>query len=225
MTKKTSLIFLAGGVGNRMKASLPKQFLELSGRPLFSYSLDVFAAIDNIDDIIVVCAEEHRHNFDSYKTLSMSFALPGPRRQDSVYNGLCEVSSDSELVIIHDSARPFITEKMASEALVDGEEHGAAVVGVPVTYTVKRSNDEGFVAETLPREDIWEIQTPQVVKHDLLKKGFEKALAEDITVTDDVALVEILNLPVKLVMGSRDNIKVTTPEDIALAENILKQKT
>ena len=222
MNRKATVIFLAGGVGSRMTAPVPKQFLPLARKPLFSYSLDVFVASDAIDAIVVVCAEEFRHHFDGYNGLC--FALPGPRRQDSVYNGLQEVPDDTSLVVVHDAARPFISDAMVSDTLTAAEEHGAATVGVPVVYTVKRADDEGFVAETLPREQVWEIQTPQVVRHDVIKKGFEKALADDVTVTDDVALAELIGLPVKLVEGSRKNVKITTQEDLSFAESLLAQR-
>ncbi len=219
--RTTSVILLAGGIGTRMKALIPKQYLSLRGKPIAQYSFDLFLTIPEVLEVIVVCETRYQ---DLFKTTNASpnikFAEPGPRRQDSLFKGLQQISQNSTLVCVHDSARPFITREMVLRVLQEGRVHGAATVGMPIRFTVKERTPEGFVKQTLDRSLIWEIQTPQVTTPELLRKGFEKALAHNIDVTDDVALVELLGRPVKLVEGSYGNLKITTPEDVAIAEKL-----
>lgn len=217
---KASVILLAGGSGSRMGTSVPKQFLSLKGKPIVSYSFDVFCSLPEVVEIIVACAPEYRHFFKS-SHIPIHFASPGERRQDSVYNGLQALTHPSSLVCIHDTARPFINPKMIRHALSAAYQHGAAVVGMPIKFTLKESDSEGLVRKTLPRSKIWEIQTPQVIKKELLQSGFAIAKEKNLTVTDDVSLVELQNLPVQIVEGAYSNIKITTPEDLIIAEAFL----
>ncbi|KAF2309023.1 hypothetical protein GH714_000166 [Hevea brasiliensis] len=154
-------------------------------------------------------------------TVDLKFALPGKERQDSVYNGLQEVDLNSELVCVHDSARPLVSSAEVKEVLKDAWINGAAVLGVPAKATIKEANSESFVVRTLDRKTLWEMQTPQVIKPDLLKKGFELVNRGGLEVTDDVSIVEHLKHPVYITEGSYTNIKVTTPDDLLLAERIL----
>ncbi|MGM0439495.1 MAG: 2-C-methyl-D-erythritol 4-phosphate cytidylyltransferase [Chlamydiota bacterium] len=211
-----SVIILGGGIGSRMAAPIPKQFMKLHGKPLILHSLEVFLSL-GVGEIIVVCAEEYRFIFSSY---NVKFASPGHRRQDSVYNGLKEANPTSEVICIHDAARPFITTTMVQNVLSAVNEYGAATVGMPVAFTVKQADENGFVSSTLDRSHIWEIQTPQALRQDLLRKGFEYANHHHLTVTDDVSLAELLGEQVKLIEGSRKNIKITTPEDLSVAQQI-----
>ncbi|KAH7521002.1 hypothetical protein FEM48_Zijuj08G0205300 [Ziziphus jujuba var. spinosa] len=153
--------------------------------------------------------------------VELKFALPGKERQDSVYSGLQAVDLASELVCIHDSARPLVSSEDVEKVLKDGWLNGAAVLGVPVKATIKEGNSESFVVKTLDRKTLWEMQTPQVIKPQLLRKGFELVNSEGLEVTDDVSIVEYLKHPVYITEGSYTNIKVTTPDDILLAERIL----
>jgi len=219
---KTSVILLAGGIGRRMVADMPKQFLLLDGKPLILHSLDVFLAIPEVDEIVVVCGSSYRHVFEGTPS-KLIFADPGDRRQDSVFNGLQKVSPDAGLVCVHDSARPLITPDLVCDVIAEATRHGAATLGLPVSFTVKYGDDNNFVVSTPDRSDIWEIQTPQVVSAPLLREGFLYANNNNITVTDDVSLVELIRKPVKLVEGSTTNIKITTPKDLIIAENIIKK--
>jgi 2-C-methyl-D-erythritol 4-phosphate cytidylyltransferase len=151
------------------------------------------------------------------------FAQAGLRRQDSLFHGLQALSPSIDLICVHDAARPFITQEMVQALLKAGLETGAAALAMPVKFTVKEASSEGRVARTLDRSRLWEIQTPQVVRRDLLHMGFEIAQREGITVTDDVGLVELFHHPVQLVQGSYSNIKITTVDDWMLAENIAKK--
>lgn len=218
---KVSAILLAGGIGSRMNSQTPKQFLQLAEKPIARYSFDIFSAMSEIDEIIVVCLPEYRDLFEILSDKHLTFALPGERRQDSVYNGLMEASHDSNFICIHDAARPFIDEALVRRALDAGFAHGAATVGMPVKFTVKQSDKHHFVRSTPDRAYIWEIQTPQVIMKDLLHQGFNYANKNHLTVTDDVSLVELLGKEVKLVEGSHINLKITVPTDLMTAQNYL----
>ncbi len=219
----TSAILLAGGTGSRMQADMPKQFLKLGSKTVVRHSFDVFMEMPEIDEIVVVCAPEFRHHFDTTQApkKGVRFALPGVRRQDSVYHGLLGTSPTSELICVHDGARPFIDKALVLRVLEAGLQHGAATVGMPIKFTVKESNSENFVRATPDRSFIWEIQTPQIIQRSLLTAGFEYARVHNLTVTDDVSLAELIGKPVKLVEGSHINLKITVPADLAVATQLL----
>lgn len=215
-----AVILLAGGNGSRMQMDVPKQFMCIGGRPLVDYSLKVLCQASNLVEIVVVCSPEYRHHVD-VSDHPITFALPGSRRQDSVYNGLKALKTQPEFVCIHDAARPFITLPLVDRVRVAATLHGAATAAMPVKFTVKESGDDGFVARTPDRARCWEIQTPQIIRYQLLCQGFDHAITHDLTVTDDVSLVELLGALVKLVEGCYHNIKITTQDDLAVAINSL----
>lgn len=217
-----SVILVAGGNGMRMGASVPKQYLPLNGKPVVLHSFSLFAELPGVREIIVVCDEQYRSLFPLLRIPRLLFASPGIRRQDSVWNGFCKAAAESQLICIHDSARPLLSAEDCRAVLEEGLTYGAAVLATPVKYTIKSSTAEGFVRKTLDRRVLWDIQTPQVVIPKWLHAGFVKARAlDDLTVTDDVSLVELLGHPVKLVKGSDSNIKITTPTDLRSAESLL----
>lgn len=221
--EKISVILLAGGKGTRMQSAVPKQFLSLKEKPIALISFDFFAARPEVSEIIVVSDPSYRslfHLHDEKKQLF--FADPGERRQDSVFNGLTKVSEDSCYVCIHDAARPFVKESFFKNALEEAKRHGACAVGMPVKYTVKEADAKQFVQGTLNRELVWEIQTPQVITTELLRECFTHVIANNLTVTDDVSILELMQKPVKLVQGCYTNIKITTPEDLSFANLILE---
>ncbi len=218
-----SVILLAGGKGTRIKSTSPKQYLLLKNKLMARHSFEVFLSTPNIKEIIVVCEPAYQHYFATDSHVPILFALPGERRQDSVFNGLEKVSADTEWVCIHDSARPLINSEIVNRVIDAACEVGAATTGMPLKFTVKESNAQCLVKKTLDRSLIWEIQTPQVIKIDLLKRGFNCANKNNLTVTDDVSLVELLGLPVKLVEGSDCNIKVTTSQDLVIAEHFMEK--
>jgi 2-C-methyl-D-erythritol 4-phosphate cytidylyltransferase len=217
----TSVILLAGGVGSRMGAEIPKQFLQVLGKPIVNYSFELFLAMEEVDEIVVVCGQEYRSYFEQASPKRIAFAQPGVRRQDSMQNGLREISNTAHLVCVHDAARPCVTEAQVQSVLAAAQEEGAAVLGMPIKSTVKEVDRNGFVIRTLDRSHVWEMQTPQVATPTLLRGGLEVAAEQGLTVTDDMALVELLDSPVKVVEGSYDNLKVTTPEDLDVVKGIL----
>lgn len=234
-------VILAGGKGSRMKASMPKQFLELRGAPILHYSLDLFlerlpsfleANERSSPPLVVLVMDpsyqpEYQPIVDQYKG-RLAFALPGVERQGSVENGLnrlIELSEGKcEYAAIHDSARPLVTIKEVCEVVADAKNTGAAVLGVPCKATIKESADGETVLRTIPRARLWEVHTPQVIKSDLLQRGFKKVAEENLEVTDDVSIVEAMGEPVKLTLGEYTNLKITTPEDMDVATAILEER-
>jgi 2-C-methyl-D-erythritol 4-phosphate cytidylyltransferase len=159
----------------------------------------------------------------------LTFANPGKERQGSVENGLNKLVDMSggkcKYAAIHDSARPLVTIEEVCNVVSDAKEHGAAVLGVPCKATIKESEDGAFVQRTIPRARLWEVHTPQVVQIETLLRGFRKVAEENLEVTDDVSIVEALGEPVKITRGEYTNLKITTPEDMDVAEAILEDRS
>eukprot|EP01039_Chlorochromonas_danica_P006102 gene6102-6719_t len=224
---QVAVVLLAGGKGKRMKSITPKQFLPVLGKPVFLRSLDVFRSMKEVVTTIVIVLDEsyrHEYRFLLEEDPRIIWADPGAERQDSVFNGLSKVPDNCSLVAIHDAARPLVTVKEVMRCLEDAQQHGAAVLGVPMKATVKESADGEFVLRTIPRSRLWEIHTPQVAKKELFLEGFAKVQAERLEVTDDVSVIEALGKPVKLTLGEYTNIKLTTPDDLQIAEQILRER-
>lgn len=226
----TSAVIVAAGKGKRMYIDMNKQYVEIEGKPIIARTLQVFEECGMIDEIILVVNEQDIiyckkniidvYGFDKVKTL----ACGGEERQNSVYNGLAQVSGGCEIVLIHDGARPFVSEKCIIDSINAAEKHGAACLAVPVKDTIKVSDEEGFVHETLDRSTLWSVQTPQTFKYEIIMQAHKKALDEGFRGTDDAVLVERMGIRSKLVMGSYDNIKITTQEDLLMAELIARKK-
>jgi 2-C-methyl-D-erythritol 4-phosphate cytidylyltransferase len=216
--RKIGLIYLSGGQGLRFGGSTPKQYLQLKEKPLALHAFHVFQAAEEIDDFVVVCAPEFQKMFLDVACRPILFAQPGLRRQDSVEKGFKQLSSHVDLVAIHDSARPFSTTKMLLNVLDAADRFGAAAVGMPIKYTLKDCDENGMVLQTPERSRFREIQTPQALRYEILKEGLVKSGQDQITVTDDTSLAELVGSTVKIVEGSYHNIKITTPEDMLIAE-------
>ncbi len=218
-------IFLAGGTGLRMNQKIPKQYLLIDGQPLFHYSLKTLLQVSAIEEIIIVCDPYYRNYFTNYQDYKLiKFALPGLRRQDSVYNGLQLANPLHSLICIHDAARPFIIKEQVLRVSEAAANYGAATLAMPLKFTIKEATANQFVKQTLARASLWEIQTPQILTQDILLAGFKIAHEKNITVTDDVSLAELIPSPVKLVEGSYENIKITSTEDLLLAKELIKKK-
>ena len=220
-----SLVLLAGGVGKRMGANMPKQYLPLLGTPIALYSFKKFAEMEEVGEIVVVCDPSYQDVFqDCAVSKPVTFALPGIERQDSVFNGLSAMRPGAALAAIHDSARPLVSLGDTRRCFADAMEHGAAVLAVQCKATIKEANADLSVARTLDRSALWEMQTPQVIKPDLLRAGFKLVQEKGYEVTDDVSIVEFMGERVQITQGSYFNIKVTTPEDMFIAERLLTEQ-
>lgn len=228
---KVGAIIVAAGSGKRMGRSTKKQFLSLGSKPILAFSLDVFESIDGIKRIVLViprgwkrhCEKEVVEKYRYRKDICV--VTGGARRQDSVARGLALVPSDYEIVVIHDGVRPFVTRKMVVESIAEARKFGACVTAVPVTETIKMARRGSVVERTLPRQYLWRIQTPQTFRLNLIKKAYAKAIKDKFYGTDDAQLVERMNRPVKIVPGDYRNIKITTKEDLILAERLLSKKS
>ncbi len=213
-----------------MGASINKQYLKLAGFPLLLHTLQVFQAEPLIGEIILVVGEAEISRckakiVDPYGLSKIrSIIAGGKERQDSINRGLQVLADDCQWVVVHDGARPLLIREVLKETIRAAEEWGAAVAAVPTKDTIKVAGPNNLVQSTLDRRSLWSIQTPQVFKRSLLVKAYAKAFADDFYGTDDASLVERLGAPVKLVHGSYENLKVTTPEDLDLAEAILKRR-
>lgn len=225
---KIMAIIPAAGQGKRMGGSLNKQFMILQGMPVIEHTLRAFTAIEVISGIVIVCAAGEEDYYRTELLPKYSLIKPievvagGRERQDSVYCGLSVAGKNCRYVIIHDGARPLVTADIIFRAVREVKGYGALTAGVPVKDTIKRTDSEGVITETLQRQGLWHIQTPQIFRLDLLMRAHEEAQAVGFYGTDDASLVERLGFPVRVIPGSYENIKITTPEDITVAETILR---
>ena len=218
----------AAGRGRRMGSEKPKAILPLGGIPLLTHTLQRFEACSKVDEILaLVPAGEFPLFTDEIfrraglKKVSRILA-GGPERQDSVYLGLKAIEGKTDFVIIHDGARPFASPELIERALSETRRHKAVVVGVPVGDTIKEVSAQREVLRTVDRSRLWVIQTPQSFEYRLILEAHEKAREEGFYGTDDASLVERLGIPVKVIEGSRFNLKISTPEDLILGEALLK---
>ena len=190
-------------------------------------SLVFLFLLRKISEIIVVINREEHKQFEDFILIPFKFSKikyvvdGGSDRQESVYNGLRKVSPKSEIVCVHDGARPFVTLDIIKESVITAGKTGAACVGVPVKNTIKQADKNGIVGKTLERKTLWEVQTPQVFKKEILINAHEKAISDLFRGTDDCVLVERLGQTVQMTMGSYSNIKITTPEDLAFAKALI----
>ena len=227
---RATAVVLAGGKGRRMSKDVAKQYLPIGGRPMLLYSLDCFERSAYIDDIVLVLPEAEMEYVCSEILSNQSFkklrhiVAGGAERYDSVLNALAVI--DEGVVYIHDGARPFITDDILADLSEAVNLYGACAVGVPVVDTIKRTDSAGCIVETVDRSSLWQIQTPQVFKLELISAAYEEFIkAGRPHVTDDSMVVELFgNAKVKMVEGSYENIKLTTPTDMIIAEEILKSR-
>jgi 2-C-methyl-D-erythritol 4-phosphate cytidylyltransferase len=222
-TPRTGAVIVAAGSSTRMGGA-DKLLLPLGGRPLLAHAVSVFAAHPRIERLVVVASPANREQTAGLLRQLAPGALltaGGARRRDSVRAGL-DLLADCAYVVVHDGARPLVTSELIDAVLDGARAAGAAVCALPVTDTVKRGDQQGKVRETVPRHGLWLAQTPQAFRRELLLRGHE---ASDLDASDDALLIELLGERVVLVPGSRENIKVTEPPDLLLAEAILQARS
>jgi 2-C-methyl-D-erythritol 4-phosphate cytidylyltransferase len=217
------VVVAAAGESRRMRG-VDKTFTPVLDRPLIAHTMETLDRIDQVDAIVIVC---HADSLDAMRSLvdrsgwrKVTAVVPGgARRQDSVLAGL-DALGPREWVMVHDGARPCFDHEMVARGMDAALETGAAVAAVPSKDTIKSAGPDLLVTATLPRQQLWLVQTPQVFRYDILRSAYESA---DEDVTDDASLVERSGHRVKLFMGSYENIKVTTPEDLAVVELFLRR--
>lgn len=225
---KIAAIVLAGGSGSRMGTGCKKQYMHLAGRPLLYYSLKTFQE-SCVDEIILVANEkDYCRNalICKYHLDKVVQIVPGGKeRYDSVFEGL-KAARGCGYVMIHDGARPFVTRKMIDDSLDAVKQYGACAVGMPVKDTIKITDDQNFAVQTPKREQVWQIQTPQTFSYPLIWEAYQRLFSEwPQGITDDAMVVEYGRYAkVKLIYGSYRNIKITTPEDLAIAQAFIRQE-
>jgi 2-C-methyl-D-erythritol 4-phosphate cytidylyltransferase len=223
-----SVIIAAAGMSNRMGSKINKQFIFINNKPILVHTLEKFEECSYIDEIILVAKEDEvdycrkeivkKYNFNKVSKIIRG----GKERQDSVYNGILALNEKTNIVLSHDGARPFVKIENIIDGIKGASKYGACVVGVPVKDTIKVVGSSDEIAETPKRDMLWAAQTPQCFKKEIIQEGYRKAIEDGYIGTDDSGLVERMGIDVKMIMGSYENIKITTPEDLILAESILK---
>ena len=232
---RIAAILPAAGLGTRMGAEVPKQFLELDGAPLVIFTLRRLAACEAITDFYIATRAEEVAAL-AERVAKENLGRPirvvrgGATRQESVGCALTEVSPETEIVLVHDAVRPFITREQVERVIAEARARGAAILGMPAIDTVKEvkraclPEDVALITATIPRERIVLAQTPQAFQHALLKEAFARAQQDGVTASDEAALVERLGRDVHVVLGSERNIKITRPTDWDLARFYLDQE-
>lgn len=220
------VVIVAAGTGSRMNMGINKQFIKLEGKEVIVYTIEKFYNNHNIDDIVVVVKESEAEFFkkeiiEKYNFKNIKIAYGGKERQDSVYNGLKLLDEKCDVVLIHDGARPFVSNKTIDTCIEEAKEHKAIVVGVPVKDTIKIIDDSNNIVDTPNRSVLWAVQTPQTFDYNILLNAYEDAFESGFYGTDDAMLVERIGHKVKMVEGSYNNIKITTKEDLNIGSQIL----
>lgn len=225
---KSYAVILGGGIGRRMESSVNKVFLPLRGIPAIIRSIAPFTAL--CAGAVVVAAEHELHDMQELlRRYGMDrfvrVVVPGgSERQHSVYNGLKALPEDAECVLIHDGARALVTEDVIRRAMASVEKNGSGIASIPVVDTIKRADDDGLILETPDRSSLYAMQTPQAFRLPLILQAHERAQTDGFLGTDDASLLEHAGMPVYLSPGDRENLKLTTPIDLALAEVILNMR-
>ncbi|PKN19868.1 MAG: bifunctional 2-C-methyl-D-erythritol 4-phosphate cytidylyltransferase/2-C-methyl-D-erythritol 2,4-cyclodiphosphate synthase [Deltaproteobacteria bacterium HGW-Deltaproteobacteria-6] len=227
---KTAAIIPAGGSGRRLGGGIAKQYLLLDSLPVLVHTIRVFQKSDVISEIVLVVPQDdiayvRKQIVEKYDLTKVAAVVAGGNeRQDSVRNGLRAIAVQCDVVMVHDGVRPFVTEAMIAQVAAAAFDGGAASMGVKAKDTIKETTDENMVTGTLPRRNLWQTQTPQAFQYGLLCRAFEAAARDKFYGTDDASLVERTGAKVRMIAGSYGNIKITTPEDLLVAEALMMEK-
>ncbi|GMU94039.1 MAG: 2-C-methyl-D-erythritol 4-phosphate cytidylyltransferase [Candidatus Hydrogenedentota bacterium] len=225
--ERFQLVVPAAGMGTRLGGMGPKALIDLAGKPLLCRTLSRFEALGLLHTAVIAAPSTHRREFEEVLTEHFPVARftlveGGPERQDSVNNALVALDSSTEIVVIHDAARPFVRRESVMASIEAAAEYGAATVAIPAIDTILVGDRAGFLVETPERSALWACQTPQTFRVDVLLEAHRRAKQERQSATDDATLVRRMGRNVKLVMGSPLNIKITTPQDLELARRIME---
>ncbi len=227
---KADAIIVSAGTGQRFMEGRKKQFFSLGGKPILAHTLHPFDASSLIRSIFLVVGKEDqdyclKEIVEKFQYRKISQIIPGgKRRQDSVRNGLEALPTDSEVVVIHDGVRPFVTREMIEDSIRFAIRFGAVITAMPVKDTIKMAGPDGIILKTLERETLYQAQTPQTFQVSLIREAYSKAAQDGFVGTDDASLVERLEKKVHILPGAYTNIKITTLEDLMLANLILKMR-
>ena len=228
---KADAVIVSAGKGLRFMEGKKKQFYSLGGKPILAHTLDKFETCPLIRSVFLVVGQEDldyclKEIVEKYGFQKVSKIVPGgKRRQESVKNGIDALPKDADIVAIHDGVRPLVTQAMIEDSICSAVRYGAVVLAMPVKETIKVSNPDGTVLRTLDRDSLWQIQTPQTFQVNVIREAYYRATEDGFVGTDDASLVERLDVKVHILPGSYTNIKITTPEDLALAGLFLKMST
>jgi 2-C-methyl-D-erythritol 4-phosphate cytidylyltransferase len=228
---KADTIIVSAGKGHRFMKGKKKQFYLLADKPILAHTLDKFENCPLIHSILLVVGQEDmdyclKEIIEKYQYRKISQIVPGgKRRQESVKNGIDFLSKETDIVVIHDGVRPFVTKEMIEESIRSAVKFQAVVMAMPVKETVKMVQRDGTVLKTLDRDSLWQIQTPQTFQVNVIKEAHYRAMEDGFIGTDDASLVERLGVKVRILPGSYTNIKITTPEDLMLAHLILQMQS
>ncbi|MDO5713180.1 MAG: 2-C-methyl-D-erythritol 4-phosphate cytidylyltransferase [Tissierellia bacterium] len=225
--QKVTVLIAAAGMGHRMELPINKQFLNIKGQTVLGMTLNAFEICKYVDDIILIIQEKEKDIVqgilkDRAITKPYQLVIGGKERQDSIWNGICALSSDTDIVLTHDGARPFITQNKIQAVIEGVHVTGASVLGNPVKDTIKVSSNGKMVDFTPKRNVLFAVQTPQAFYKKVIIGAYQQAIDEGYYGTDDCSLVEKSGVKVALIEGDYTNIKITTPEDLLLAESLVK---
>ncbi len=224
----TSVIIPAAGFGERMGATIAKQFLPLKGKPILVYTLERFQQCAEVNEIIIATQKSSMEQIEEllseFQITKAVTPIPGgERRQDSIANALNYIHEQSEIICVHDAVRPFIHLREITQTIETAKYFGASIVAVRAKDTIKKASTDGRVEHTLQRSSLWMVQTPQTFQRKILVDAYANAERNQLTATDDSYLVEKIGISPIIVEGSYDNIKITTPDDLLLAELLLQR--
>lgn len=230
---KVAAVIAAAGLGRRMQKDTPKTYLPLAGKPILIRTLEIFEQVPEVNEVLVVvhpedlefCQEEILAPHPLKKVLRV---VPGGKeRQDSVYNALRVLKRESEeleIILVHDGVRPLVPPALVRQVVAAARRHGAAILGIPCQDTLKRVSSRREVVDTVDRRELWQVQTPQAFRTALLCQAYQEAMSRGLYATDEAGLVEALGKPVVVVPGSPVNLKITTQDDLQMAEAFLAHK-
>ncbi len=230
---RVAAIIAAAGLGRRMQQDTPKTYLHLAGKPILIHTLEVFERVPEVHEVLVVVHPEdlefcQSEVIDPHPLKKVLRLVPGGKeRQDSVYHALKILKKEAEeveVILVHDGVRPLVDPALVGQVVAAARRYGAAILGIPCQDTLKRVNSRGEVVDTVDRQELWQVQTPQAFKASLLWRAYQEAMNREFYATDEAALVEALGKPVVVVPGSSLNLKITTPDDLKLAEALLTSR-
>lgn len=226
--KYITAVLTAAGTSRRMGAGISKQFLKIGNKMIIQRTIDIFDNMEEVDDIILIVRKDDINIYEKEILPNVKkpikLVIGGNTREESTYNGILALDEKTDIVVCHDGVRPFIKPNIIIKAIEEMENNNAAIVAVPSKDTIKYADKNGFVEYTPNRDRLYNVQTPQVFKKDILIKAYENVFDENIKVTDDSSLLEMMGEKVQIIIGDYSNIKITTKEDLLYGELILKQE-